>query len=132
MIMNSFSGIASAPSLAAAPETPARDAASSSPPRADKIHKFAITTAPPSKHPTAADVEANKSRITAVTITRRKLVRWIDAIVGIDHENSIKRRIFRRRELSLWQPLLRGSSTANWFRANEESGQRLLRFHRLP
>src|SRR3984957_9895498 len=128
MIMNSFSGIASAPSLAAAPETPARDAASSSPPRADRIHKFAITTAPASKHPTAAGVEANKSRIAAVIITRRKLVRWIDAIVGIDHENSIKRRIFRRRELSLWRPLLRGSSTARWFRANGESAPTLWLF----
>src|ERR1700674_3290505 len=125
MIMNSFNGIASAPSLAAAPETPALDAASSSPPSADRIHKLAITTAPPSKHPTAAGVEANKSRIAAVTITRMKLERWIDAIVGIDHENAIKRRIFRRRELSLWRPILHGSSRARWFRANEESGPRL-------
>src|ERR1700722_20551 len=123
--MNSFSGIASAPSLAAAPETPARDAARSSPLSADRIHKFAITTAPPSKHPTAAGVEANKSRITAATITRRKLVRWIETIVGIDHENSIRRRIFRRHELSLWRPLLHGSATARWFRASEESAQRL-------
>src|SRR5580704_3323485 len=130
--MNSFSGIASAPSLAAPPETPARDAASSSPPRADRIHKFAITTAPPSKHPTAAGVEANKSRIAAVSITRMKLVRWIDAIVGIDHENSIKRRIFQRRELSLWRPLLRDSSTAHWFRASEETVPRHRLFHRLP
>src|SRR5580692_10635372 len=116
MIMNSFSGIASAPNLAVAPETPALDAASSSPPRADRIHRFAITTAPPSKHPMATCVEANKSRIAAVAITRTKLVRWIDAIVGIDHENTIKRRIFQRRELSLWRPLLRGSSTAHSFR----------------
>src|SRR3984957_19188249 len=130
--MKSFSGIASAPSLAAAPETPAREAASSRPPRADRIHKFAITTAPPSKHPMAAGVEANKSRIAAVIITRTKLARWIDAIVGIDHENSIKRRIFQRRELSPWQPLLHGSSTARWFRANEESAPRLRLFHRLP
>src|SRR5580658_6737957 len=98
-MMNSFSGIASAPNLAAAPETPARDAARSNPPSADRIHRLAITTAPPIMHPTATGAEANKARIALLITTRMKLVRWIDAIVGIDHENVIKRRIFPRREL---------------------------------
>src|ERR1039458_6722553 len=85
--------MASAPNLAAMPEIPAPDAARIRPPSADKIHKFAITTAPPRMHPTAAGVEANKARIAALTTTRMTLVRWIDEIVGIDHENMESRLI---------------------------------------
>src|ERR1700678_714241 len=129
-MMNSFSGIASAPNLAAAPETPARDAASSNPPSADRIHRLAITTAPPIMHSTATGAEANKARIALLTTTRMKLVRWIDAIVGIDHENVIKRRIFPRRELSVWRPLLRDSGTVRWFRVRAENARRPRLFHR--
>src|ERR1039458_10406220 len=85
--------MASAPNLAAMPEIPAPDAARIRPPSADKIHKFAITTAPPRMHPTAAGVEANKARIAALTTTSTALVRWIDEIVGIDHENMESRLI---------------------------------------
>jgi hypothetical protein len=44
-------------------------------------------------HPTATDIEANKARIAALTTTRMTLVRWIDEIVGIDHENMESRLI---------------------------------------
>src|SRR5208282_2465682 len=131
MMMNNFSGIARAPSLAAAPETPARDAASSRPPSADSIHKLAITTLPPSMHPTATGAEANKARIDELTTTRMKLVRWIDAIVGIDHEKVIRRRIFLRRELSPWRLLLRDCAMVRWSRASEADVPRPRLFHRL-
>src|SRR5271169_5298650 len=86
-MISSFSGSASAPNLAATPEIPAPDAARRRPPSADKIHKFAITTAPPRMHPTATVIEANQARIAALTTTKMMFVRWIDQIVGIDHEN---------------------------------------------
>src|ERR1039458_8269128 len=86
-MISSFSGSASAPNLAATPEIPAPDAARIRPPSTDSIHKFAITTAPPSTHPTAAGVEANQARIAALTTTRTTVVPWIEEIVGIDHEN---------------------------------------------
>src|SRR5271169_948293 len=111
-MMNSFSGIASAPSLAAAPETPARDAASSMPPRADRIQRFAITTTPPRRQPIATAIEAKKARIAALIITRMKLVRWIDAIAGTAQEKTITPRIFPRRALSLSPLLLLDSLTA--------------------
>ena len=86
--MNSFIGIASAPNLAAPFEMPAPDAARIMRPSAARIHKLAITTAPPRRHPIADLGEANKARIAALIATSTTLVRWIDEIVGTDHDDT--------------------------------------------
>src|SRR5450631_2855693 len=44
---------------------------------------------------------------------------------------TLKRRIFLRRELSLWQPLLPGSSAVRPCRASGEAEPRSPRLHRL-
>src|SRR5579863_5262915 len=84
--MKSFIGIASAPILAAPFEMPAPAAPRSTRPIAARIQRLAITTAPPRRHPIADAGEANKARIAATIATSTTLVRWIDEIVGTDHD----------------------------------------------